>query len=360
MSGSGNRPSWLALRLAGATWLDRIFAGLGALFGICVTGFITSKAAASAVPLPWIVAPMGASSVLVFAVPSSPLAQPWSVVGGNVISALVAVGVAQMVPDPVLATGVAVGLAIMAMSLMRCLHPPGGAVALMTVMAAQHSAAPNFFFAFAPVGVNSAVLAVSGWFFHRLTGHSYPHVAAPPPASLHDTRDVPPQLRGGFRPDDIDAVLADLHETFDIDRADLELLLRQVELRVFSRAEGPLTCADIMSRDLIVVAQDETVAGAREQMTAHRLHCMPAVNRLGLLVGMVEASDLIGEGDALVAAVMKEALVADPKRKVSSLVAELTTGRSHEVVVVDPDRRPLGLITQTDLLAAMARVSADG
>ncbi|MEG8058719.1 HPP family protein [Sphingomonas sp. 22L2VL55-3] len=77
-------------------------------------------------PLPLLVAPIGASAVLIFAVPASPLAQPWSVVGGNIISALVGVTAARFVPIPYLAAGVAVGGAILVMSLLRCLHPPAG------------------------------------------------------------------------------------------------------------------------------------------------------------------------------------------------------------------------------------------
>ena len=76
------------------------------------------------------IAPFGATAVLIFAVPNSPLAQPWSAVVGNTVSALVAVAVVRVVPVPALAAALACGLAILAMALARALHPPGGAVAL--------------------------------------------------------------------------------------------------------------------------------------------------------------------------------------------------------------------------------------
>jgi CBS domain-containing membrane protein len=78
--------------LAGATTRDIVVAGLGAILGTGLTGLITALGVAGA-HAPLIVAPIGASAVLVFAVPSSPLAQPWSVVGGNVISCLVGLAV---------------------------------------------------------------------------------------------------------------------------------------------------------------------------------------------------------------------------------------------------------------------------
>ena len=60
---------------------------------------------------------MGASAVLLFAVPASPLAQFWSIIGGNTISALAGISVGQLVHEPMAATGVAVSLAIVAMSM---------------------------------------------------------------------------------------------------------------------------------------------------------------------------------------------------------------------------------------------------
>jgi CBS domain-containing membrane protein len=243
------------------------------------------------------------------------------------------------------------------MSLTRCLHPPGGAVALMTVMATQQSHAANFYFAVNPVGVNSVLLVALGWIFHRFTRHSYPHVAAPAAAHLHGTRDQPPQTRGGVRGEDVDAVLAELHEAFDIDRDDLERLVREVELRVFQRVTGPLACGDIMSKDVIVIDLDATTDAARKLMRDRRLRCLPVVDRFGVLAGLLSPADLIGD-EAYVSAVAKPALVARADSLALNFVAQLTDGRAHEVVVVDDGRRVIGLLTQTDLLVAMARQSA--
>ena len=68
----------------------------------------------------WFIAPMGASAVLLFGVPSSPLAQPWSIVGGNVLSALIGVTVGMLVPDAALACGLAAALAIAGIFTPRC------------------------------------------------------------------------------------------------------------------------------------------------------------------------------------------------------------------------------------------------
>jgi CBS domain-containing membrane protein len=81
----------------------------------------------------WMVASLGASAVLVFGMPSSPLSQPWAVLGGNALSVLVGVACAALVPDPSVAAALAVSLAVLVMVPLRCLHPPGAAVALFVV-----------------------------------------------------------------------------------------------------------------------------------------------------------------------------------------------------------------------------------
>ena len=209
--------------LAGAAFGDRLRAGTGAALGIVVTGLLAALAThAGASPV--LVAPIGASAVLVFAVPASPLAQPWAVVGGNALSGIWALLVVAAVPHEAAAAGLAVGGAIVVMSLARCLHPPGGAVALSVVLmtAAHTPAAP--WFPVSPVALESALLVIAGAAFHRLSGHAYPHRVAPTPTSP-------------FAAQDIAAALADMHETFDIAREDLDALLARAAHHASVRRE---------------------------------------------------------------------------------------------------------------------------
>lgn len=71
----------------------------------------------------WFIAPMGPGGTPVWRT-EQPLAQPWSIVGGNVLSALIGVTVGMLVPDAALACGLAAALAIAGMYFLRCLHPP--------------------------------------------------------------------------------------------------------------------------------------------------------------------------------------------------------------------------------------------
>lgn len=117
----------------------------------------------------WLLPPFGASAVLIFGVPSSPLAQPWAVVLGNTVSALVAVALVAA-GLPVGATAIlAASLAVAAMGLLRATHPPGGAVALAVAMAG--GAGTDLLLR---VSLGSALLVAVGLFLNPMTGREYP------------------------------------------------------------------------------------------------------------------------------------------------------------------------------------------
>lgn len=218
---------WRVFRpiLAGANFRDRLIASIGAIFGIGLTALVCAVFIGPTIA-PWLVAPLGASAVLLFAVPASPLAQPWPIVGGNVISALVGVIVVQFVPSVSLAAGLAVGGAILAMSLARCLHPPGGAAALTAVIGGKSIIAMGFLFPLVPVALNSLLLVAAGLAFHRFSGHSYPHRHALTPIAV-PTLDI--------KSSDFDHALDELGETFDVSREDLEILFRRVQVHAAER-----------------------------------------------------------------------------------------------------------------------------
>ncbi|MGV8856770.1 MAG: HPP family protein [Devosia sp.] len=338
--------------LAGATFRERAIGCLGALIAIGLTGWICSQIFGHGSHLPMIVAPMGASAVLLFAVPTSPLAQPWSIIGGNTLSALVGVVVAQIIHDPTLAIGVGVALAIAVMSLTRCLHPPGGAAALTSILGGPTVLAAGFAYPFVPVALNSALLVLVGIVFHKLSRRTYPHPRLPTPTNTHQTNDVPPQQRIGFRPEDIDAALAALHETFDIDRSDLDVLLRQVEIEAMARSHATLLAKDVMSRDVVTIDLNAGLDQARALLLSHNIRTLPVIDERQKLIGVVGLREL-SHGGERVADVLSDAATATLNEPAVRLLPVLTDGRTHAVVIIDTNRKIVGLITQTDLLVTM-------
>lgn len=219
---------------------DALRGAAGALIGLAITGLVATLLLGDAAQVPALIAPMGASAVLLFAVPASPLAQPWPVLGGNVVSALAGVAVCKVLGPSAMAAAVAVGSAIAVMALLRCLHPPGGAVALTAVLGGPAVTMLGFGFALAPVLLDSLLLAMAAIAFHRLTGHSYPHRAHP---TLHPH---PPAQPIRLNDDDFEDVLADYGERLDISRSDLKELF--IELAGRAEARQRATAAKARSR----------------------------------------------------------------------------------------------------------------
>lgn len=105
-----------------------------------------------------IVASMGASAVLLFAVPHGQLSQPWPVIAGHGFSALVGVISAKYIPNQELAAACAVGLAIGMMHQFKCIHPPGGATALTAVIGGQTVHDLGYNFIIFPVIINATLM----------------------------------------------------------------------------------------------------------------------------------------------------------------------------------------------------------
>lgn len=331
---------------------ERFKAGLGAIGGIAVTGLLCGVLVGSGMTHPLLVAPMGASAVLLFAVPASPLAQPWSILGGNIISALIGAAIVRLIPDLTLAAAVAVGIAIIAMSLLRCLHPPGGAVALSAVLSSAQNVPTPYLFAFIPVGLNSLLLLSAAYIFHRFSGHSYPHVAPHPP-SVHTTHDRPPLDRIGVRDEDVGHALQNYGDLLDISEADLQVLFKEAEIHATERLPAGLRCADIMSRDILAVSGSEEISKVRSLLMDRKLLSLPVLDDAGQVQGIITPLDLGREG-MVARDIASGAVLAQADTPVTQLLRHLAGGQRHEVVIVDQDQQLRGLVTQTDVIAVIA------
>lgn len=145
--------------------LEKLLAAVGGFFGILVV-LLISRHYLGLEGAAWIAASMGASAVLVFAVPHGPLSQPWPLLGGHVLSAFVGVSCAWLIPDPMIAAASAVALAILVMQYLRCIHPPGGATALAAVVGGDGIQALGFQYVITPVLVNVLMLILIGVLFN--------------------------------------------------------------------------------------------------------------------------------------------------------------------------------------------------
>ena len=152
-------------------WVERIRAIFGAFIGLMLVLTIAKYLGKLNGLDEWLMASLGASALLVFALPQSPMAQPWAVIVGNTLSALVGIGINYWVSEPLLAMPAAAMLSILGMFMLRCLHPPAAAVALIVVL----SKTLGFQYAFFPVFVDSVLLILAGAAYSNLTGKPYPN-----------------------------------------------------------------------------------------------------------------------------------------------------------------------------------------
>jgi CBS domain-containing membrane protein len=368
----------------GAGIVERLRGCCGALAGLLLTGMICTPLAASGGASPLLIAPLGASAVLLFAVPASPLAQPWSIIGGNIVSALVGVTCAQWITDPLLAAPLAAALAIGAMFALRCLHPPGGAIALTAVLGGPAVTSAGYHFAITPVGLNSLVLMLVALTYNNATRRRYPHpqqVMRPHP---HQTADEAPTQRLGVSAADIDAILRQYDQVLDVSRDDLENLVQQAEMQAYRRRFGEITCADVMSRDVLAVRRDTPLAEAWQILRQHDIRALPVLDPARHVIGLVSDVDFVkntgldlhdglemrfrrvirelklacfGRPETVGQIMPREVRTVAEDLHVAELVPLMADAGLRHVAVIDRDRRLSGIISQSDLIAALYRGS---
>ncbi len=146
---------------------EKLLSGLGGFLAILLVMF-SSLHFLELQPAWGIVASMGASAVLLFAVPHGPLSQPWSVIGGHATSAFIGVSCALWIKDPVIAGSLAVGLSITAMYYLGCLHPPGGATALTAIIGGESIHSLGYQFVVTPVLINALAIVLLAVLFNNL------------------------------------------------------------------------------------------------------------------------------------------------------------------------------------------------
>lgn len=357
---------------------DYARAALGAGIGILCTGLIAQRV----VPMDWhsmvfLIAPMGASAVILFCLPSSPLAQPWALLAGNTVAALAGVFFYQLLPQQwVWAAALAMFSAIGSMFALRCLHPPSGAVALTAVFGGDAIHQLGYGFVWWPVLANSVCLVICAWLFHTLTGYRYPagHQAATP---------IPPnpmQYQFGFTPEDLQTALGQYHEVLDIHPAQLQRLLQQTELIAYKRKLEAIECQHIMRPAPHTLEYGDALETAWPLLFTQPEPAIPVVNKAQLVIGLLSVSDFMRHANAdsyrevtpalkrlirwsptthsnkpeVVGQIMQTPVMTIPAHM--HLVHTIPLMTSHHLQllpVVDAHNKLVGILTQTDIIRAL-------
>ena len=219
---------WLGLERSTTSHGEKWISGIGAVFGILCVYWITH----AVFPHGFTGTPggalmltsMGASAVLLFAVPLGALSQPWAVVGGHLVSALVGVTCQKLFPGEAWTAALAVGVAVGAMHYLRCIHPPGGATALAAVIGGAEVHALGYHYLLAPVAINLAAIVLAALAFNAF----FPWRRYP--AHIHKRAQVvaatqPAQRQFELTQEDLYAAMEQLNSYVDITSESLTELL---------------------------------------------------------------------------------------------------------------------------------------
>ena len=152
---------------------EHFWSFLGSFVGIGILAYLESKTLEQS-DVVYLIASFGASSVLIYGIIQSPLAQPRNLVGGHLVSAITGVTVAKFAPDILwIAAPLSVSLAIVFMQITKTLHPPGGATALIAVVGSAKIKALGYWYVLCPVLTGSLILLVTALIFNNMTSNRY-------------------------------------------------------------------------------------------------------------------------------------------------------------------------------------------
>lgn len=144
---------------------------MGAFLGIGILGLLASGGLTQEERV-MLIGSFGASAVLLYGAPKSPLAQPRNLLGGHILSALVGVACYKLFEEvPWLASALAVSGAITLMHWTKTLHPPGGATALIAVIGGEKVHSLGFWYCLNPVGLGASIMLLVALVVNNIPRH---------------------------------------------------------------------------------------------------------------------------------------------------------------------------------------------
>jgi CBS-domain-containing membrane protein len=214
----------LGVELDEVSWREKLVSVLGGAISIlAIVGISHHLLGLQGAQM--LIASMGASAVLLFAVPHGQLSQPWPVLAGHLSSALIGVTCAKVIPNTELAAACAVGLAIGAMHQFNYVHPPGGATALTAVVAGPAVTSLGYGFVWRPVLLNALTIVVVAVLFNA----AFPWRRYPAALARRSPQGAPtPGRDDDATHEQILAALRSLDSFVDVTEADLRRLHRML------------------------------------------------------------------------------------------------------------------------------------
>lgn len=325
---------------------------------------------------------MGASAVIVFIIPNSPLAQPWPLVGGQLVSTVIGIVCAQFVSDTAFASAFAVGGSVLAMLLLRCLHPPGAASALTPVISGDSIASLGYGFVLLPVSLNIAVMLVLAIVVNRwLLRHEYPTKTRKSykKNSNHDPI-VEPTQQPGISEQDVEQALQKMDTFMDVSTGDLSRLLSNIQMQRVKRHSTEISCADIMVGNVLTVEYGTDVEEAWKLMQRENLKALPVIDKSRRVIGIItwhdffkfinmnahetfqkrflafirRTPDISTDKPESVGHIMSSSVIVRTENThIVDLIPLLSNEGCGQIPIVNNEKRLVGMVYQANLIAAL-------
>lgn len=151
-----------------------------------------------------------------------------------------------------------------------------------------------------------------------------------------------------------------------------------------------LTAEDVMSRDLVIIPRHVTLRTAARMLSSSRVSGAPLIDEMGQCIGVISATDFVrwmeeGDGgkplipcgpecvcsewqvidydflpeDEVSAYATHDPVMVGPGTRLTEIARKMVDAHIHRVVVVDRTQRPIGIVSSTDVLAAVAYAGAN-
>lgn len=347
---------------------ERWRSSLAGLFGmLLIQGVLTVAPVAPAYH--HLLAPLGASSVILFALPHSPLGQPWSTAGGLLLSGLIGLLCGHWISPNWLAVACALGMSIWLMAKLRCIHPPGGAMAIVFASLTPDGSEAGIILLNIGAALFAA-LAINSLLPGRRWPQCAPATATPPPPVERETE--------GIAHADLQYALREIDAYLDISEEDL-VQVYDLATRHALQRHDQLTCSDIMQAATGHLEFATELDTAWQRLRQQTLHSLPVVDRSQRVIGLLSADDFLrhiapqangrlaeqvrrllrpsrsnhSDRPEVVGQIMNSHFpLARAEEPVSQLAARLLDGRLPACIpVVGDDGKLLGVISQKALLA---------
>jgi len=239
-----------------------------------------------------------------------------------------------------------------------------------------------------PVGLNVLILVVLGFIINNLLpGRRYPSRAVPARNDVHKHDDPGSLDRVGINQADLHNALKQMNTYLDVSEEDLGTVYKMAGMQAYRRKMGEITCADIMSRDLVTAEYGTELEEAWAQLRYHKIKAIPVVDKAQRVIGIITLVDFLKRANLKTYETFEDKLVKFIKRTpgmasdkpevvgqimaapvymaketmhIVELVPLLSERGLHHIPIVNAERRLIGMVTQSDLIAALYAGSVSG